>query len=619
MNVLIAGGNGFIGSKLVDKLHNEGHHIIVVDITEGAKNIRKMSAGEFYKMDILSNEMDGVFRSVKFDLVIHLAQSYAKELHEECIQEFFQKTIAGTLSLINLSAKHHVKKFVYISSNISEYGNEGFESQKFLNFDSLFRISKKSCEDICLKASNMNGMKSLVLRMPMLFGPGMNEFSENVEVYKFIEAVLSDNKGETVTLRENFELLYICDAVNLLHQMILNEKYEGLYKIAAPTVSADKLINIVNEEYPISQLKIQKKQVQVNEDKYDSIVPRVVESEDSSHELEKSIKSTIFAISNDVSTKSKREATNSVKVKFKLLKPDLFKPLFENLMGGAIAFTATSVSGSFFDVNLAYIMYIGIRYGLKHALFAAVFGALLKLIFMNDITNILVMSFLQMIISYLLIAFISSYVIDKKNHEVKKSKEKFLALNNKYKSMITALEESREAYHTLNEHIKITDNGFARVHKATRRLDSFNIKKLYSEMINVVEEITDFQKVKLYTINRKTWNMELFNKDNNENEFDNTSINIDDFEIYRTMLFKPNVFLNTRMNQELPSAVLPIMDENINRVEAMLVIEDIPFESYNVFTEYLLGLTTELISKAISRAKKYENLNDEEINNEYAS
>ena len=55
-------------------------------------------------------------------------------------------------------------------------------------------------------------------------------------------------------------------------------------------------------------------------------------------------------------------------------------------------------------------------------------------------------------------------------------------------------------------------------------------------------------------------------------------------------MFKPKLFFNKEIEKSLPGAVLPIVDENNGTVEAMLIIKEIPFESYNAFTEYILGL-----------------------------
>ena len=80
MNILIAGGSGFIGSKLVEKFSREGHSIVIVDIVEPNMKLRLNSRISFEKINILSDGLEEVFKDKYFDIIVHSAHGYSKEI-----------------------------------------------------------------------------------------------------------------------------------------------------------------------------------------------------------------------------------------------------------------------------------------------------------------------------------------------------------------------------------------------------------------------------------------------------------------------------------------------------------------------------------------------------------
>ena len=84
MAVLVAGGAGFIGSHLVDRLLAEGENVVVVDkLCFGDRNIKhllddselgKKGCFRFYMMELADQEgVDKVFAENKIETVYHLA------------------------------------------------------------------------------------------------------------------------------------------------------------------------------------------------------------------------------------------------------------------------------------------------------------------------------------------------------------------------------------------------------------------------------------------------------------------------------------------------------------------------------------------------------------------
>ena len=73
--MLISGGNGFLGSHLVEKALNEGYGVTVVDDLSTSKEIQVPKEVNFIKKKI-----EKFSTKEKFDFVVHLAQKSTSEM-----------------------------------------------------------------------------------------------------------------------------------------------------------------------------------------------------------------------------------------------------------------------------------------------------------------------------------------------------------------------------------------------------------------------------------------------------------------------------------------------------------------------------------------------------------
>jgi len=122
---LVIGGDGFLGSHLVDDLIGRGFTVRVFDRFHKGhiKNLKHLKGKiEFQKGDFLNKRhlsralkgMEYVFHFVSLSTPV----STAHDPHEE-----IRLNLEGTLQLLDLCVEHGVKKVVYPSSGGAVYGN----------------------------------------------------------------------------------------------------------------------------------------------------------------------------------------------------------------------------------------------------------------------------------------------------------------------------------------------------------------------------------------------------------------------------------------------------------------------------------------------------------------
>ena len=117
MRVLITGSAGYLGSKVVSLLPEQGgHEIYGIDIADPQQ---KDVYASFVKASVTNPyAMEEVFKEAKPDVAIHLA-FVVNALHDESKEE--EVALKGSENFLYACSQHQVKKIIFMSS-ASAYG-----------------------------------------------------------------------------------------------------------------------------------------------------------------------------------------------------------------------------------------------------------------------------------------------------------------------------------------------------------------------------------------------------------------------------------------------------------------------------------------------------------------
>lgn len=130
MKYLVTGGAGFIGHNVVRFLEDLGHECVVVDTFTNYGFVpqselvylssarQKRIKSEVYKIDIRDQTLiNGLVINNDIDCIIHLASYPRQKVVQENPLEAADVMSVGLMNLLEV-ARHHCKKFVYISSSM---------------------------------------------------------------------------------------------------------------------------------------------------------------------------------------------------------------------------------------------------------------------------------------------------------------------------------------------------------------------------------------------------------------------------------------------------------------------------------------------------------------------
>lgn len=171
---LVTGGCGFIGGHIVDELINRGKEVVVVDneSSVSAEKYHHNNKASYMKWDILSDQIEIIFKYSKIDTVFHLAAKSRIPYSVENPAEVCENNLMGTLKLLELSRCYGIKRFIY-SSTSSVYGlkNE-IPLTENMKRDCLnpYSASKAAGEDLCKIYHSLYGLETVIFRYFNVYG-----------------------------------------------------------------------------------------------------------------------------------------------------------------------------------------------------------------------------------------------------------------------------------------------------------------------------------------------------------------------------------------------------------------------------------------------------------------
>ena len=183
-NYFVTGAAGFIASRVVEFLIQDGHTVVGVDNMNDAYDVRMkeyrlrrlqgLPGFTFYKLDISEKSIIEQFKNGKFDAVINLAARAGVRFSVENPWIFVESNMLGTLNMLELCRQAGVGKFI-VASTSSIYGaNPPYPTPESASSSEPlqpYAASKKGAEAMGYAYHHLYGIDISVLRYFTVYGP----------------------------------------------------------------------------------------------------------------------------------------------------------------------------------------------------------------------------------------------------------------------------------------------------------------------------------------------------------------------------------------------------------------------------------------------------------------
>jgi len=247
MKVLVAGGAGFIGSHLCQRLLLENHEVICIDnlLTSQESNIKDFSKEKNFRF-LRGDITQPIILDEPVDAIFHLASPASPNHHSPISyhalpMETMMVNTQGTLNLLKL-AKRYKAKFLFASTS-EVYGNPMVHPQKEDYNGNVSPIGPRSVYDEAKRFGETltfhffrQGVDARVARIFNTYGPRMIQ-SDMRMVVSFI---LQAKAGKPITV--------FGDGMQTRSLCFVTDTVEGLVRLMFYPLTSGVVVNIGSSE-----------------------------------------------------------------------------------------------------------------------------------------------------------------------------------------------------------------------------------------------------------------------------------------------------------------------------------------------------------------------------------
>ncbi len=246
--ILVAGGAGFIGSSLCERLINEGHHVLCVDNLYTGKKANIAALLNHEHFEFIEHDITTPIH-LEVDEIYNLACPASPVQYQKDPLYTIHISYQGTLNLLDLARQH---KATFLMASTSEvYGDPHVHPQRETYWGNVNPIGPRACYDegkrisetLTINYRKTHHVNTKIVRIFNTYGHHMDTLDGRV-VSNFIVQAL---KGEPLTLYgDGSQTRSFCHVEDMV---------DGLMKMMQSDASLEGPINLGNPgEYTVKEI-----------------------------------------------------------------------------------------------------------------------------------------------------------------------------------------------------------------------------------------------------------------------------------------------------------------------------------------------------------------------------
>ena len=274
MTVLVTGGLGFIGSKVVLQLLKKDIDVLVTDL-DIVKNKDKLESNilkigknkdkvKYQKLDITNyKEIENIFQNNKIDSVINLAYGIGTICEENPLLAS-KINIVGTTSIFEMIVKYKIRRLVFASSETvygahqEFFGNRAVTEEDYSGINNHFYtygVMKLLNEFMAEKYIKKHGCSIAYTRPSVVFGYGRQNTAINWAEDFAAKPALGQPAHLPFSKKNRDNWIYVDDCAEQLVRLALKETLNySCFNTGAETLDGSQLEATVKKIIPDAEI-----------------------------------------------------------------------------------------------------------------------------------------------------------------------------------------------------------------------------------------------------------------------------------------------------------------------------------------------------------------------------
>ena len=274
MRVLVTGGLGFIGSKVVIQLLKRDIDVLVTDL-DIEKNKDKLESNilkigknkdkvKYQKLDITKfKEIENIFQNNKIDSVINLAYGIGTICEENPLLAS-KINIVGTTSIFEMIVKYKIRRLVFASSETvygahqEFFGNRAVTEEDYSGINNHFYtygVMKLLNEFMAEKYIKKHGCSIAYTRPSVVFGYGRQNTAINWAEDFAAKPALGQPAHLPFSKKNRDNWIYVDDCAEQLVRLALKETLNfSCFNTGAETLDGEQLEATVKKIIPDAEI-----------------------------------------------------------------------------------------------------------------------------------------------------------------------------------------------------------------------------------------------------------------------------------------------------------------------------------------------------------------------------
>lgn len=269
MEYVVLGGNGFIGSYLVDVLLKAGHCVTVFD--RGNEKYRNPLENVNYVSGSIDDELLLAKTFANKDILIHCVSTTVPLTSNGDIIYDINSNLITSVNIFKIAVECGIKRIVYLSSGGAVYGTPmqiPIPETHPTNPISSYGITKLAIEKYLQFFSQNYGVEYNIVRPSNPYGPRQNPFGNQGVISIFLGRVLNNQSldvwGDGKVYKD---YIYIEDLVNAIYEASISKTTSQIFNLGSgELVSINDIIHaikaVTQKEIKVNYLESKKFDVQ---------------------------------------------------------------------------------------------------------------------------------------------------------------------------------------------------------------------------------------------------------------------------------------------------------------------------------------------------------------------